>query len=60
MEIWRHDLILFGDYRFEANGLTFSREPREQTVANWKRHRARIGGCNVLLASPFLAAYPTR
>jgi hypothetical protein len=32
------------------NGSTFSRKPREPTVAKWERHRARIGGCNVLLA----------
>jgi hypothetical protein len=34
-----------------ANGSTFSREPRERTVAISSHRRALLGGCNVLLAS---------
>ena len=37
-------------FAWRTNGLTFSRKPREQTVAILHYRCARIGGCNVLLA----------
>jgi len=32
-----------------VNGLTFSRKPRDQTVASWNHRCARLGGCNLVL-----------
>src|SRR6266566_42420 len=38
-------------FAWRTNGLTFSRRPREQNVANWNWHRARLVGCSVLLCA---------
>jgi hypothetical protein len=35
------------------NGLTFSRKPREQNVANPNSRGARLGGCNAFVGRPF-------
>ena len=34
-------------FAWRTNGSTFSRKPRERTVANSPRRGARLGGCNV-------------
>lgn|GEM_PF-6912443 len=49
---WNGHIVLFVLQSRMANGLTFSRKPREQTVEDLDHSRARLGGCIVFLGDP--------